>query len=95
MENTNNRPVKRDIRSIADDVYATIGSVKALLSAIDDKVRFYLLDKNNSGPYWELMRYHAMDIQNLLSIAEIFATEAERDQKLVTGLLFGKESAHE
>lgn len=83
--------IKRDMKSIAEDVSATIGSVKTLLSAIDDKVRFYLLDKNRilSDPLWELTRYHALEIQSLLGIAEVYLNEAEQDQDKVVGLLHG------
>lgn len=89
--------IERDVKSIADDVSASIGSVKALLSAIDDKVRFYLLDKSHSGPYWELLRYYALEIQALLGVTEGIVCEMERDQDTVTDILYGtrKEPAHE
>ena len=38
---------------------------------------------------WELMRYHALEIQSLLGIAEVYLNEAEQDQDKVTDLLCG------
>lgn len=81
--------VERDVKSIAEDVQANIGSVKALLSAVDDKIRFYLLDKTCYGPYWELVKYHADEIQALLAVTESMVFEMDRDQSMVIDILCG------
>lgn len=63
----------------AEDVAANLDSIKCLLSAVDDKVRFYLLEADEYGPYQEIVRYHAREIQGLLAIVDGIVADADKD----------------
>lgn len=76
-------------QSAADRVDCGIGNVKALLGAVDDKLRVYLLDQSLFGAYYPLIRNYALDMQALLSMAMECLTGMERDQNTVTDVLYG------
>lgn len=57
-------------KETAENVSANLSSLHCLLSAVDDKVRFYLLDDQTYGPYNEVVHYHAKEMQGLLAIME-------------------------
>ena len=79
----------KNVNTAADEVDCCITNVRALLSAIDDKLRFYLTDKSITGPYWELVKYHTLTIQTLLSMADSYLADAEEAQSQVTDTLYG------
>ena len=58
------------VKDNAENVSANLSSLQCLLSAVDDKVRFDLLDDQTYGPYTEVVHYHAKEIQGLLAIME-------------------------
>lgn len=57
----------------------TCQASNAWLSAVDDKVRFYLLDGQTYGPYSEIVHYHAKELQGLLAIMEGILANADMD----------------
>lgn len=63
----------------AETVSANLSSLQCLLSAVDDKVRFYLLDDKTYGPYSEIVHYHAKEMQGLLAIMEGILAGADLD----------------
>lgn len=65
------------IKDNAENVSANLSSLQCLLSAVDDKVRFYLLDGQTYGPYSEIVHYHAKEMQGLLSLMEGVLANAE------------------
>ena len=67
------------IKDNAENVSANLSSLQCLLSAVDDKVRFYLLDDQTYGPYSEIVHYHAKEIQGLLAIMEEIIAGADMD----------------
>ena len=67
----------------AEKVSANLSSLQCLLSAVDDKVRFYLLDNQTYGPSSEIVHYHAKELQGLLAIIEGILTDADMDLNTV------------
>lgn len=67
------------VKDTAEKVSANLSSLQCLLSAVDDKVRFYLLDGQTYGPYSEIVHYHAKEMQGLLAIMEEIIAGAELD----------------
>ena len=67
------------VKDTTEKVSANLSSLQCLLSAVDDKVRFYLLDGQTYGPYSEIVHYHAKEIQGLLAIMEEIIAGADMD----------------
>ena len=67
------------VKDNAERVSANLSSLQCLLGAVNDKVRFYLLDDRIYGPYGEIVRYHAKELQGLLAIMEGILAEADID----------------
>lgn len=67
------------IKDNAENVSANLSSLQCLLSAVDDKVRFYLLDDQTYGPYSQIVHYHAKEIQGLLAIMDEILAGADQD----------------
>lgn len=67
------------VKDTAEKVSANLSSLQCLLSAVDDKVRFYLLDDQTYGPYSEIVHYHAKEMQGLLAIMEEILAGADLD----------------
>lgn len=67
------------VKDTTEKVSANLSSLQCLLSAVDDKIRFYLLDGQTYGPYSEIVHYHAKELQGLLAIMEGILSDADRD----------------
>ncbi len=81
--------VKNSPRSLANDVSANIGSVRALLDAIDDGLHL-MMDKTFWGPYWPIMEYREGHLRELLAIADGILSDMDRDQDEVVRAFYGK-----
>lgn len=76
------------VKDTAEKVSANLSRLQCLLSAVDDKVRFYLLDDQTYGPYSEIVHYHAKEMQGLLAIMEGILVDADMDLDAVIHALF-------
>jgi hypothetical protein len=76
-------------KAASDRVDCCIDNLKALLSAADDKVRFYLMNKTIFGNCSELVWHYALELQTLLSIAESCVFDMERAQDSVSDAIYG------
>ena len=78
---TGNGRCNLDNRDITPERYFTSSpkALRRLLSAVDDKIRFYLLDGQTYGPYSEIVHYHAKELQGLLAIMEGILSDADMD----------------
>lgn len=70
---------KQYVKETAENVSANLSRLQCLLSAVDDKVRFYLLDDQTYGPYSEIVHYNAKEMQGLLAIMEWILADADMD----------------
>ena len=66
----------------AEDVQAEFNTLRVLVDAVDSKVTFFITEKSVFGPYHELIKSFALDIQTLLSVVneKIWEMEKEQDQ---------------
>lgn len=69
----------QNVKENVEKVSANLSSLRCLLSAVDDKIRFYLFDDQTYGPYSEMIHYHAAEIQGLLGIMEGIISDADMD----------------
>lgn len=77
-------------RDAANSVQAQIGSIQALLSAINDKVYYHLLGAPLPDPCKAVVRYSVGEIQELLAIAEGILHDMEITQIKVVRSFYGK-----
>ena len=78
---------KKDPIDMADDLLSSIGYMRTLLGAAEDKVKFYLSGGPQLGPYRELLAQHAAETGALLDLAERFLDKMDRQMDAVTDLL--------
>ena len=81
--------VKNSPRSLANDVSANIGSVRALLDAIDDGLHL-MMDKTAWGAYRPMMEYRGGQLRELLSIADGLLAEMDEEQSEFVRSFYGK-----
>lgn len=82
---------KKDPIDMADDLLSSIGYMRTLLGAAEDKVQFYLSNGPQLGPYRELLAQHAAEIGALLALAERFLDKMDSQTDAVTDLLYAIE----
>lgn len=68
------------LKSQAEDVQAGFGVLLVLADALDDKLMFYTQNKTLFGPYSELVRSHALNMQTLLGVLNDYLINLERTQ---------------
>lgn len=79
---------KRDPKDVADSLAGNIDYMRTLLGAAGDKVIFYLENKKLLGPYGELLYGCALELENLLSLAERFLERMDGEMETATELLY-------
>ena len=52
----------------AEDVRAGFDTLRVLVDAVDTQLGFFIREKGMFGPYRELIRSHALDIQTMLGV---------------------------
>lgn len=78
---------KKDPIDVADVLLSSIGYMRTLLGAAEDKVKFYLSGGPQLGPYRELLAQHAAETEALLALSERFLDRMDRQVDAVTDLL--------
>lgn len=68
------------LKSQAEDVQAGFDVLRVLADSLDDKLAFYIQNKTLFGPYSELVRNHALNIQTLLSVLDDYIWTLEKTQ---------------
>lgn len=68
------------LKSQAEDVQAGFEVLRVLADSLDDKLMFYTRHKTLFGPYSELVRSHAMNIQTLLGVLNDYIWTMEKTQ---------------
>lgn len=68
------------LKSQAEDVQAGFDVLRVLADSVDDKLAFYIQNKTLFGPYSELVRSHAMNIQTLLGVLNDYIWTMEKTQ---------------
>lgn len=66
----------------AEDVRAGFDTLRVLVDAVDTLLGFFIREKGMFGPYRELIRSHALDIQTMLGVIlhEVCAMEKEQGE---------------
>lgn len=82
---------KKDPIDAANDLLSSIGYMRTLLGAAEDKVQFYLSSGPQLGPYRELLAQHAVETGALLALAERFLDKMDRQADAVADLLYAIE----
>lgn len=82
---------KKDPIDMADDLLNSISYMRTLLDAAEDKIRFYLSNGPQLGPYRELLARHAAETGAILDLAERFLDEMDRQTNAVMDLLYAIE----
>lgn len=78
----------QDPMRLADECVRDLNSLRMLLGAAEDKVRFYLEDPKLLGPYAELLQGHAMDLDHILVFIKHFAEKLDGELDVVTDILY-------
>ena len=68
------------LKSQAEDVQAGFEVLRVLTDSVDDKLMFYTRHKTLFGPYSELVRSHALNIQTLLGVLNDYILTMEKAQ---------------
>lgn len=84
---------KKDPIDVADDLLSSVSYMRTLLGAAEDKMRFYLSDGPQLGPYRELLAQHAAETGALLDLAERFLEKMDKQIDVVADLLCAIEPA--
>lgn len=71
----------------AEDVQAGLDTLRVLVDAVDSKVAFFITEKSVFGPYHELIKSFALDIQTLLSVVNEKIWEMKREQDQLVHIL--------
>ena len=77
----------------AEDVQADFNTLRVLVDAVDSKVAFFITEKSVFGPYHELIKSFALDIQTLLLVVNEKIWEMEKEQDQLVHIL-AKEVQH-
>lgn len=66
----------------AEDVRAGFDTLRVLVDAVDTQLGFFIREKGMFGPYRELIRSHALDIQTMLGVIlhEVCGMEKEQGE---------------
>lgn len=71
----------------AEDVQAGFDVLRVLVDAVDSKVAFFVTEKSMFGPYREIIKPFAQDIQTLLSVINEKIWDMEKDQDQLVHML--------
>ena len=83
--------VKQDPRDLADRFAGDVDYMRTLLSAAEDKVRFYLENRKLLDPRGELLHACARELANLLSLTQDHLERIDGELGTVTELLYSME----
>ena len=64
----------------AEDVRAGFDTLRVLVDAVDTQLGFFIREKGMFGPYRELIRSHALDIQTMLGVILHEVCDREKEQ---------------
>ena len=64
----------------AEDVRAGFDTLRVLVDAVDTQLGFFIREKGMFGPYRELIRSHALDIQTMLGVILHEVCDMEEEQ---------------
>lgn len=64
----------------AEDVRAGFDTLRVLVDAVDTQLGFFIREKGMFGPYRELIRSHALDIQTMLGVILREVCDMEKEQ---------------
>lgn len=82
------------LKSQAEDVQAGFEVLRVLTDALDDKLMFYAQNKELFGPYSELVRSQALNMQTLLGVLNDYIINLERTQTDVIRRIVGGDVRH-
>lgn len=82
------------LKSQAEDVQAGFEVLRVLTDALDDKLLFYAQNKELFGPYSELVRSQALNMQTLLGVLNDYIINLERTQTDVIRRIVGGDVRH-
>ncbi len=75
----------------AEDVQAGFDVLRVLVDAADSKVAFFVAEKSMFGPYHEIIKSFALDIQTLLSVINEKIWDMEKAQDQLVHMLVKEE----
>ena len=80
----------------AEDVRAGFDTLRVLVDAVDTQLGFFIREKGMFGPYRELIRSHALDVQTMLGVILHEVCDMEKEQvELVRMLIHQRTEAGE
>ena len=80
----------------AEDVRAGFDTLRVLVDAVDTQLGFFIREKGMFGPYRELIRSHALDIQTMLGVILHEVCDMEKEQgELVRTLIHQRTETEE
>ena len=80
----------------AEDVRAGFDTLRVLVDAVDTQLGFFIREKGMFGPYRELIRSHALDVQTMLGVILHEVCDMEMEQgELVRMLIHQRTEAGE
>ena len=80
----------------AEDVRAGFDTLRVLVDAVDTQLGFFIREKGMFGPYRELIRSHALDIQTMLGVILHEVCDMEKEQgELVRRLIHQRTETEE
>ena len=71
----------------AEDVRAGFNTLRVLVDAVDTQLGFFIREKGMFGPYRELIRSYALDIQTMLGVILHEVCDMEKDQDELVRML--------
>lgn len=71
----------------AESVQSDFETLRVLVDAVDDKVGFFIREKNVFGPYHEFIKSFALDIQTLLGVINRTVWDMEKEQDELVHML--------
>lgn len=82
---------KKDPKDLADQFAGDVDYMRTLLSAAEDKVRFYLENRKLMGSRGELLYGCARELSNLLALTQDHLDRIDAELGTVTELLYSIE----
>lgn len=79
---------KKDPKDVADQLISDVDYIHTLLGAAEDKVNFYLGNRNLLGPQGELLYSCARELENLLVLMERFLERVDGELESATDWLY-------
>lgn len=79
------------LKDKAENVQAEMDTLRVLVDAVDSKLRFFIAEESLFGPYTDLIKSYALDIQVLLHVLNDYIWQMNQAQDEIIHILNKKE----